>query len=910
MPKKKFNTPKLANWLAAKCINKMYLEEFLGDLQEIYEDRMLVKGKRYARFMYWIDALHLLIGFSSFSLFKTQNNNTMMVKNMFKIAWRNAIRQKQFTVLNLLGLIIGISISLTIGLFIHHETTYDTFLPEIDRVYRVNQPNIWSDWTSQMSNTGPNVAVALREEVPEFEEVTRIMSLGSQITNYKMEAKKDKSFEESAFFAVENNFFEVFPFEFSEGNPKTAIEAPNSMVITQSTAERYFGYESAIGKTLEVKQWDNTWQSFVVTGVLVDVPSKSHLQFDVLVSLNSYQAQMDRDGWKWIWTAFGTYAKVNDGTNMAALNDKIQAIPPKYAPATTERIFNQSFEEFTAGNPWKLTLQPVKEIYLSEEPPYNAFGPVGNPQIVKVFMAIGILVLVLSCINFMNLSTARSSNRAKEVGIRKVLGSERGTLIKQFIFESTLFVAVSTVAALFIVNSSLGWFNAISGKELLLIPYLSQPVFIAVLLVFVLLLGFIAGSYPAFYLSSFKPIQVLKGKMSAGFKGKGIRNGLVVFQFTISMTLIICTFFVQKQLNYTSNLDLGFAKENVLQIGNIEQMGFDTERLKTELAALPAFTKVGKSFGVPPYVDSGDRYKSTEPEAPVVALSNLRIEADYLDVLGLELLAGRNFDQALTTDKYKVILNEEAVKVLGWGGDDPTSAVGQFVALASGSEDKFEVIGVVKDFNFASVRQEIAPLIFINIDNDKVWDYGAGLSFYSMRLNPQVVSSPEDLQAVLEQVEVSIKAVDATIPFEYSFLDEDFENTFQEESRMSLVLNIFTIMALIIACLGLFGLAAFSAEQRLKELGIRKVLGAKISELVLLFSSEFTKLFLIAMLLASPIAYFLVDQWLSDFANRTPIHIWVFAASTLGTLAIAIATISYQSLRSAHKNPVDTLRSE
>jgi len=461
------------------------------------------------------------------------------------------------------------------------------------------------------------------------------------------------------------------------------------------------------------------------------------------------------------------------------------------------------------------------------------------------------------------------------------------------------------VAALFIVNSSLGWFNAISGKELLLTPYLSQPVFIAVLLIFVLLLGFISGSYPAFYLSSFKPIQVLKGKMSAGFKGKGIRNGLVVFQFTISMTLIICTFFVQKQLNYTSNLDLGFVKENVLQIGNIEQMGFDTERLKTELATMPAFTKVGKSFGVPPYVDSGDRYRSTEPEAPVVALSNLRVEADYLDVLGLEFLAGRNFDQALTTDQYKVILNEEAVKVLGWRGDDPTSAVGEFVALASGSEDKFEVIGVVKDFNFASVRQEIAPLIFINIDNDKVWDYGAGLSFYSMRLNPQVIANAEDLQALLDRVEASIKTVDATIPFEYSFLDEEFESTFQEESRMSLVLNIFSVMALIIACL-----AAFSAEQRLKELGIRKVLGAKISELVMLFSSEFTKLFLIAMLLASPIAYFLIDQWLSDFANSTPIHIWVFAVSTVGTLAIAIATISYQSLRAAHKNPVDTLRSE
>jgi putative ABC transport system permease protein len=910
MPNNKPNPPKLANWLAAKCIDKMYLEEFLGDLQEIYEDRMLVKGKCYAKSMYWVDALHLLIGFSSFSLFKTHNNNTMMIKNMFKIAWRNAIRQKQFTLLNLLGLIIGISISLTIGLFIHHETTYDTFLPDIEQVYRVNQPNIWSDWAAQMSTTGPNVAVALREEVLEFEDVTRIMSLGAQITNYKAETKKDKSFEETAFFAVEDNFLDVFPFEFLEGNPKTAIATPNSMVMTKATAERYFSFESAIGKTLEVKQWDGTWQSFVVTGVLVDMPSKSHLQFDILVSLGSYQSQMDRDGWKWIWTAFSTYVKVNEGTNLATLTDKLQAIPPKYAPPTTERIFNQSFEEFTAGNPWELTLQPVKEIYLSEEPPFNAFGPVGNPQFIKIFVSIGILVLVLSCINFMNLSTARSSNRAKEVGIRKVLGSERGALVKQFIFESTLFVAVSTIAALFIVNASLGWFNALSGKALALIPYLTQPAFIGLMLTFVLFLGILAGSYPAFYLSSFKPIQVLKGKMTAGFKSKGIRNGLVVFQFTISIALIICTFFVQKQLKYTSNLDLGFAKENILQIDNIEQIGFDTERLKAELLAMSAFTQVGKSFGVPPYVWSGDRYKSTAPEAPVVALSNLRAEGDYLDVLGLEFKAGRNFDKLKPTDKYKVVLNEEAVRVLGWGGENSSAAIGKFVVMASGNEDKMEIIGVVKDFNFTSAREEISPLIFIHLDNDKVWDYGTGLSNYSMRLNPEVGANTAELQAVLDKVKKSIHEIDATIPFGYSFLDREFENTFEEENRMAAVLNIFTIMALVIACLGLFGLAAFSAEQRLKELGIRKVLGARVYELVTLFSSEFTKLFLVAILLASPIAYFLVDQWLNDFAYRTPIDLWVFLVATLGTLTIAIATISFQSLRAANRNPIDTLRSE
>ncbi|MDN5202455.1 ABC transporter permease [Fulvivirgaceae bacterium BMA10] len=906
---KELKTPFLANWLAGRFIDRVYLEEFFGDLEEIYSDRLQERGKFYASFMYWVDVFHLLFGFSSLNFFKTQNNN-LMIRSMFKIAWRSAIRQKQFTILNVLGLTIGIATCLIIGLYVHHEMTYDTFHDKRDRIYRVNQSSIWHDWDDQFASTGPNVAIALKEDAPEFEQITRMLQLGEKTVR-----KNDKQevYKETEYYAVEENFFDMFSFAFVQGDPKTALKDPMQMVVTQKTAERYFGFDDPIGKTLEVKHWDGSWRIFTISGVLADLPVKSHLQFDMLVSMKSFHENLDRDDWKWIWTGFSTYGLVKEGTDVQALTEKLQKIPPKWAPPTTERIFNQTYEEFTAGREWKLYLQPLEKIYLSEEPNEHGFGPTGNPQFVKIFSAIGLLVLILSCINFMNLSTARSSNRSKEVGVRKVLGSARQTLVRQFVFESVLFVAVGTIGAFILVYLLLDPFNAIAEKQLELAPYLQDPLFLGITVLFVLGLGLLSGSYPAFYLSSFRPIETLKGKASTGFKGKGIRNTLVICQFTISITLVICTFFVQKQLSYTSSVNLGFSKDNILQIHHIDQLGFDTEAFKNTLAANPAFTHIGKSFGVPPLVWSGDKYKASEPESPVVDLKNLRTEKDYLDLLGVEFIAGRNFDPQHANDKYGVILNEEAVKVLGWGTKEnfhTDSPIGKSVIIASGGEQEMEVLGVVKNFNFNSVRETIKPLIIINQHNDWVWDYAIGSSYLSMKLNPKAVRNTSDLQSVIEDVKAEMKRSDPSIPFEYSFMDQEFENSFRAEQRMGTVLNLFTIMAFIIAGLGLFGLAAFSAEQRLKELGIRKVLGAGITQLLVLFSSEFTKLIFIAILLASPIAYFLVDTWLTDFAYRTPIDVWVFVLAAFSAVVIALMTISYQSLKAAYQNPVETLKDE
>ncbi|MGB4974206.1 MAG: ABC transporter permease [Cyclobacteriaceae bacterium] len=909
--RKQKRPPAFPRWLASKLINDNYLEEFFGDLQEIYEDRVEAKGRFHAGFMYWVDSIHLLIGFSSSRIFKT--SHTMMLSNMFKIAWRNAIRQKQFTFLNVMGLTIGIATCFIIGLFVHNELSFDTFHTKGDRIYRVNQPMIWGNWEEQFSSTGPNVAIALQEDAPEFEAVTRLMNVGEQTVNASGNNKEFNLITEAHYYAADPNFFEVFSFEFLQGNPATALLSPYTMVITEETAKRYFGTQDPFAKTIAVKQNDNTWQDYSITGVLANIPPQSHIQFDMLVSMSSFKKALDEGDWKWIWTSFSTYGLVKEGTDVQALSHSIQSIPPKWAATTTERIFNQTFEEYTKGKAWTLYLQPLRSIYSSGSPDFHRFGPTGNPQIIKIFGAIGLLVLVLCSINFMNLSTARSSNRAKEVGIRKVMGSERGTLMKQFVFESVLFVMVGTVCGMMLAQLLLPGFNVIAVKQLSLVPYLSNPIFISGILLFVLMLGTLSGSYPAWYLSAFKPIETLKGKASASFKGKGIRNGLVVFQFTISITLIICTFFVQRQLSYTSSLDLGFAKESILQIHNIEHMGFDSEVLKTQLVSNPAITTIGKSFGLPPNFWDGERFRPNGPSSDPVYVANIRADEDYLDLLELQFVAGHNFDKASKADKLGVILNESAVKALGWGTPDTyatDSPIGKTVIQAFDKEATLEVLGVVKDFNFHSTKLQIEPLMIIHPDNNLFWYYGFGASYLSMRLNPEAVKNTDDLKRVLGEVKTAIANIEESVPFKYSFMDEEFEKTFATESRMSTILNIFTGMALIIACLGLFGLAAFSAEQRTKELGIRKVLGAKVSQLVLLFSAEFTKLIVISILIASPIAYFLVDNWLQEFAYRTPIDLWVFVIATATALTIALVTISYQSLTAAYKNPTETLKEE
>lgn len=900
---------KFADGLITRWVGASYLEEFLGDLDEMYQERREAKGKFVAEVMYGVDAVHLFFGFASTRV-KTKSGHTMFIGNMLKITWRNAIRQKQFTILNLLGLTLGISTSLAIALYIIDETSYDTFHANGDRIYRVNQPFIWGDWNEQFASTGPGVAEALKADIPDLEQVTRIFSMGETTVRVGVEDNATL-YTEDKFFYAEDNFFTVFQFPFVKGNPSKALSEPNSVILTVSTAHRYFGDDEAMGKTVDIKRNDGTYSPCTVTGIVADLPTRSHLQFDMLTSLSSVEMMKDHS-WKWIWTGFGTYVLVREGTDIAELTDKIQVLPKKWAARTTQDIFLQTFDEFVAGKKWTLYLQPVRDIYLAQSPNYHRFGSSGNPQFVLIFGVIGVLVLALSCINFMNLSTARSSNRAKEVGVRKALGSHKSILVRQFMFESIAYVVVAAVAALIIVQLSLNAFNTVAERQLVLWDYLSNPLYVGALITFVFVLGIAAGSYPAFYLSAFKPAETLKGRVRSGMKNKGIRNSLVVFQFTVSIALVICTIFVQKQLSYTSSMDVGMMRDNILQVHNMEQVK-SLEGLMETMRTNPAFTDVAQSHSIPPFVWEGDRYRADGTDKPVLDLSYMRIDENYLPLIKVEFIAGRNFDVTNPADKHKVILNEAAAKVLGlgtretWGNDSP---VGKYVVQSFDKEYKLEVIGVVKDFNFNSVKQKILPLLVMHKDNDLHWSYGQGRVYVSMRLNSAKVSNHDDLQEVIAGVKKAVAAAEPSVIFKFSFMDEEFDSTFKSEQRLGVILNLFTVLAITIACLGLFGLAAFSADQRKKELGIRKLHGASVGQLVMVFSAEFTKLVIIGIVLAAPIAYFFTDYWLSSFANRTTIDVWVFVAAGLSALAIALMAVGHQSLSAASNNPAEVLKSE
>lgn len=826
---------------------------------------------------------------------------------MFKIALRNAARHKQFTFLNIVGLSIGLTACLLIGLYVQDEYKFDKHYKDLDSIYRVNMPMIWGDWEEEFSSTGPNVAIAMREDLPEFEQVTRIHEPEADYLSYDKPDGTRIQFDERDFFVADTNFFKVFSFEFIKGDPSTAFQRPGQLVITEATAQRYFGDDEAIGKTIHIDGGESAGD-LLVSGVIKDIPINSHIQFDMIATMYTIPYIEGRQ-WTWIWTTFGTYAKVRPGVDIDALETKMQELPAKWGETTAQRIFQQSWEEYIGEKDWFLNLQPMSEAYIHTPPSGNRFGPAGNFQYIQIFSAVGILVLILSCVNFMNLSTARSANRAKEVGIRKVLGSERSQLIGQFIFESVLYVLISTIFAIVISEFVMGGFNAISGKELSLYQELQNPITIFGLVGFVLTMGIMAGSYPAFYLSSFMPISILKGKSIQGFKAKKVRNTLVFFQFTMSIALILCTVFVQKQLNYTANYDLGFNKDNILQIENIEILGNDANAFKNAISELKEVAVVAESGLTPPFISDEDKYVADEPEAELITLKRNRIDEAYLPMLGVDFIWGRNFDKTRPQDQNSAIINEAALEELGWTlADFESGEKVRSITMPWNKELKFEVIGVVRDFNYNSLKYDIDPLFMIHEKDNRIWDSGSRV--LSLRLEENTIANSAELTSLINQVQNEFDALSNGGLFEYSFLDRDFESTFRNEQKMSEVLNIFTIMAITIACLGLFGLASFTAEQKKKELGVRKVLGASVARLVYNFGSEFSLLIILAVIVASPLAYLFITNWLSDFAYKTPISWWVFAVSGATALGIAWFTIGYQSFKSAMVNPAEVLRDE
>lgn len=803
-----------------------------------------------------------------------------MISNYFKIAWRNIRKNKLFSFINIVGLSLGISTCFIIMLYVQDELSYDRFHKNADNIARIIFQAEVNGGKINESVVMPPVAETMKKDFPEVKDATRIMRFGKAKITYQTKSFKD---DEVAF--VDPNFFSIFSFPMIEGVPGTALAQPQSIVITKSAAVKYFGKENAIGKTLTL---NNDSALYKVTGVMEDIPSNSHFHFAMFASLKGWK---DATSDSWLNSGYHTYLLLKPGTDLQKMESRFPDMTAKYMGPQIQKQMGMSLQQFTTkGNKLGFTLQPLTSIHLYSQTS-NEFDPPGNATYVYIFAGVALFMLLVACINFINLSTAGASKRAKEVGVRKVAGSGKLQLIKQFLSESVLIAFCALLIAFVLLQLALPAFNTIAGKQLSIgaVPVLS-------FVVLGLAVGLIAGIYPAFYLSSFKPIAVLKGKFTGNNKSFGLRSGLVVFQFFISVVMIVGTIVVYQQMKYIQNKDLGFNKNQLVIIPNSWALGANEQVFKQQMLQDTRIANATVSW-YKPAGPSNYNNALAYPESKsdhIVNGVDYYVDAQYIPTLGMKMLNGRNFSAAFPTDSSGIILNETAAKALGWTNE---TAIGKTVIRQNspkGQNYPFHVIGVVKNFNFRSLHETISPL-FLTLYPE------GGLIF---KINTS------DIQGLLATMKTKWGSFNTEEPFTYEFMDDLFNKTYTAEQKTGTILNLFAMLTIFVACLGLFGLATYTAEQRTKEIGIRKVLGASVGQITQMLSKQFLKLVLIASLIAFPIAWWGMNKWLQNFAYRIDIAWWVFAIAGLGALAIALLTVSFQSIKAAVANPVKSLRTE
>jgi putative ABC transport system permease protein len=823
-----------------------------------------------------------------------------MIRNYLKIAWRNLVRNRVSSSINISGLAIGLACVLLIGMYIKDEMGYDRSFKNADRIYRVNTHEKTGNDEFTAGHTPPPVGAALTSNFPEIESYTRIFSPGDEVIHY-IDKGQRKSLTEKNLLSVDSNFLQFFNYPLVEGDSKRCLDGPNYIVLTEKAARKYFGAVSAIGKTLVLDEYA---KPFTVTAVLKDLPEQSSLQFEVLQS-NLGMPPVKRFNWSWIWLQMGTYIKLKDNVpNDAVAIQRIEAGFPamiRVQAASAFKRLGQPFDQFISnGGKYELSLQPLTSVHLHSQNIGSRFVEQGDMKYVYIFAAVGLFIILLACVNFMNLATAQSAKRGKEVGIRKVLGSERKQLIAQFLAEAFLYTVFATAIACFIVAACLPAFNQLSAKALSFAAFFNIDTALA-MLGLILLTTLLAGMYPAFFLTSFKPVAVLKGSGNAAKSGVSFftRNALVVFQFTVSTVLIICTIIVYKQLVYNQSKDLGFNKSNVLIVSNADRLGGHEESFRRELMRLPEVANATISTSLPTQKSYTDTYKpeaddNLSPAGKDVWLSGYMVDESFVPTLNLKILEGRNFSKDFT-DSASVILNETAVKEMGWN-----NPIGKTVDYP-GDRLRFKVIGVVKDFNTESLHNPISSFALFYKTSQTIH---VNASYIAVRIKPG------DYQRAIQHIRAQWASFTPDNPFEYSFMDAEFDALYRTDQTIGKVFGVFTFLSLTVACLGLLGLAMFTAERRNKEIGIRKVLGASVQNVVTMLSKDFLKLVFIASLIAFPIAWFAMNKWLEDFAYKTDVSWWVFAGATGLVIVIALFTISFQSLKAALINPVESLRGE
>ncbi|HWK07649.1 MAG TPA: ABC transporter permease [Puia sp.] len=798
-----------------------------------------------------------------------------------KTAFRSLLKNKGFTFLNVLGLTLGLATCLLILFYVTDELSYDRYNTNADRIFRVNTDvKLGSNLTS-FAIAAPPASAALTRNFPEIESSVRLLK--SQSARFK---KGNQDIKEYQVANSDPGIFSIFTLPMLEGDPNTALTNPNSVVISAGAAKKYFNTTHAIGKILEQIGDSDHITIYTVTGVMRDIPTQSHFNFDFLLSMESIPESRNTNFYS-IYP-FSTYILLRPGVDPQRLEAKFPAFMRR--ALTTGGYSYDAFEK--GGNYMKLNLTPLTDIHLTSNRT-DELGPNGNRQYVSIFSAAALLILLIACVNFMNLSTARSANRAREVGVRKVLGSPRKYLIAQFLSESVLITLAATLLAVVAAWALLPLFNQLSGKTLAITaPMLGW--LLPCLGAIVIVVGVLAGSYPAFFLSAFQPIDVLKGKLAMGFKGGRLRSALVVFQFSISIFLIIGTLVIYHQLHYIQSKDLGFDRNQVLVIKNTDALR-NPRLLQQEIKSLPGVLNITLSSFIPTGSQRWHNFGTTSTSTHPLGTEFWPVDTGYLNTMGIQLSQGRNFSSQLSSDSSAIIVNETAARMLGYAGAPLDKKV---TYSFNGGQREFHIIGVVKDFNFNSLRDNITPLAMVMAPG---WEDNL-----SVRIQP----AQTDLPALLAQLEDKWRTFAPRQHFVYSFMDEDFDALYRTEQRLGRLFGIFTFLAIIIACLGLFGLAAYAAEQRHREIGIRKILGAEVSALVLLLSRDFIKWVLLAVLIAVPLAWWAMSKWLESYAYRDSLPWWVLAIAALSALVIAFITISFQSIRAALANPVDSLRAE
>ncbi|PZX55614.1 ABC transporter permease [Algoriphagus chordae] len=817
-----------------------------------------------------------------------------MLKNYFKIALRNLKKHKFYTFINILGLSVGVAVCMIISLFVINELSYDKHFKDADQIYRIHADIIFGGNHWDMIQAPAPMAEALPEEFPEVEYAVNFRARGSYLVK-----TIDENIKENNVIWASKDFFKVFGTPLIEGNQDGVLAEPNTMAISKSMAEKYFPGESALGKSLIL---DND-MDFRITGVYEDIPQNSHFHFNFLLAMEGLEESKTTS---WLSNNFQTYLKIREDANPENLNQKLKSLVEKNVEPELGQLFGEgaTLDAMLAdGGMMEYEVQPLLDIHLKSDL-MGEFEPNFNITYIYLFIAVALFILVIACINFMNLSTARSSSRAKEVGIRKVMGSFRSHLIRQFLMESILLSFISFLIAIPLVSILLPFFNDLAGRELS-VPFTLGP-FYGILLVGAIATGLLAGIYPAFFLSGFKPISILKGKVSMGMKSGMIRSSLVVFQFAISIILIIATIAVFNQLNYIQNKKIGFNKEQIITVDDVYALDGQAETFKREILAnsmmesgtITGYLPVSGTWrSDTPWWAEGKDPKQTEN---MVSLQNWEVDYDYVKTMGMEIAEGRDFSMDFPSDSSAVILNETAAKKFNFVGDP----IGQKIYTMAGNNetanlDELEsktVVGVVKNFNFESLKENIGSvMIFLS-------ESPSGIA--SFKFN----SSNTD--EVVNLIETKWKEMAPGQPFTYSFLDDRFGQMYASETRLGKVFGIFAGFAIMIACLGLFALTAFTAEQRTKEIGIRKVLGSSIGSIVVLLSKEFAKLVLIAFVIASPIAWYAMQKWLEDYQFKQELGWQVFLGAGFFAILIALLTTSYQSIKAATSNPVDSLKSE